>query len=186
MVPISSLWLPILLSAIFVFVASSLLHMALKFHNADYRQLPEEDKLVDALRAARVTAGRVYYFPYAHHKDMNSPEVMEKFKRGPVGLLTVIPSGPPAMGKYLAQWFAYCVGLGVFVAYLTSRTQPPGTPYLEVFRMAGATAFLGYAGSHTQDSIWKGQTWIVTLKHIFDSLVYALLTAGTFGWLWPK
>ena len=117
---------------------------------------------------------------------MKSPEVAEKFKRGPVGHLTVIPSGAPAMGKFMGQWFVYCLLIGVFVAYLTGRTRIAGTPYLEVFRVAGATAFLGYAGAVIQDSIWKGQTWGITFKHIVDGLIYALLTAGTFGWLWPR
>jgi len=36
------------------------------------------------------------------------------------------------------------------------------------------------------NAIWKGQPWSVTLKEIFDGLVYGLLTAGTFGWLWPR
>ena len=186
MVPITALWFPILLSAVIVFVASSLIHMLLPFHKSDYRKLPEEGKVLDALRSAGVTPGPAYHFPYCTHKDMKSPEAVEKFKRGPVGLLTVIPSGAPAMGKYLGQWFLYCVMIGVFVAYLTGRTRAPGTNYLEVFRVAGTTAFLGYALAQVQDSIWKGQSWSVTLKHVFDGLIYGLLTAGTFGWLWPR
>ena len=186
MVPITALWLPILLSAVIVFVASSILHMVLPFHKSDYRKLPDEDKVLDALRSAGVTPGPVYHFPHCTHKDMKSPETVEKFKRGPVGLLTVIPSGPPAMGKFMGQWFVYCLLVGVFVAYLTGRTRGPGTQYLEVIRVAGTTAFLGYAVALIQESIWKGQTWWVTLKHIFDGLIYGLLTAGTFGWLWPR
>jgi hypothetical protein len=186
MVPIAALWLPIVLSAVIVFVASSIFHMLLPIHKSDYRKLPEEDRVLDALRAAGVTPGRVYSFPHCTHKEMKSPEVAEKFKRGPVGLLTVIPSGPPAMGKYLGQWFLYCVFIGIFVAYLTGRTLGPGTHYLIVFRVAGTTAFLGYAVAQIQDSIWKGQSWSVTFKHVFDGLIYGLLTAGTFGWLWPR
>lgn len=186
MVPITALWPPILLSAVIVFVASSIIHMVLPLHKSDYRNLPEEDKVLDALRAAGVTPGPTYHFPHCTHKDMKSPETVERFKRGPVGLLTMIPGGPPAMGKFLGQWFVYCLLIGVFVAYLTGRTRIAGTPYLEVFRVAGATAFLGYAGAVIQDSIWKGQTWGITFKHIFDGLIYALLTAGTFGWLWPR
>jgi nucleoside recognition membrane protein YjiH len=186
MVSISALWLPILLSAVIVFVASSILHMLLPFHRSDYHKLPEEDKVLDTLRGAGVNPGRTYHFPYCTHKEMKSPQAIERFKRGPVGLLTVIPSGPPAMGKYLGLWFLYCLLVGVFVAYLTGRTLSPGTPYLQVFRVAGTTAFLGYAFGQIQDSIWKGQAWSVTLKHLFDGLLYGLLTAGTFGWLWPK
>jgi nucleoside recognition membrane protein YjiH len=186
MVPISALWLPIVLSAVIVFVASSILHMLLPFHRSDYRKLPDEEKVVDALRAAGVTPGPTYHFPHTTHKDMKSPEVAEKFKRGPVGLMNVMPSGPPAMGKYLGLWFVYCVVMSIFVAYLTGRTRVPGTPYLEVFRVAGATAFIGYGVGQLQDSIWKGQIWGVTFKHVVDGLIYALLTAGVFGWLWPR
>jgi hypothetical protein len=186
MVPISALWLPILLSAVIVFIASSILHMVLPYHRSDYRKLPDEEKVADALRAAGVTPGPVYHFPHTTHSTMKSPEVAEKFKRGPVGLLTVIPSGPPAMGKYLGLWFGYCIVMSIFVAYLTGRTRVPGTQYLEVFRVAGATAFVGYGIGQLQDSIWKGQTWGVTFKHVVDGLIYALLTAGVFGWLWPR
>ncbi|HVO79218.1 MAG TPA: hypothetical protein VMT28_00725 [Terriglobales bacterium] len=186
MVPISALWLPILLSAVIVFVASSIMHMVLPYHKSDYRKLPEEDKVLDALRSAGVTPGPVYHFPHCTHKDMKSPESVEKFKRGPVGLLTVIPSGAPAMGKYLGLWFVYCVVVGIFVAYLTGRTLSAGTNYLQVFRVAGTVGFLAYALAQVQDAIWKGQTWSVTFKHVFDGLIYGLLTAGTFGWLWPR
>jgi hypothetical protein len=103
MVPITALWLPILLSAVIVFVASSIIHMVLPIHKSDYRKLPEEDRVLDALRAAGVTPGPIYHFPYSTHKEMKSPEAVERFKRGPVGLLTVIRSGPPAMGKFLGQ-----------------------------------------------------------------------------------
>src|SRR5579872_767556 len=186
MVPISSLWMPILLSAVIVFVASSIMHMVLPYHKSDYRKLPDEDKVVDTLRTAGVVPGPAYHFPHCSHKEMKSPEMVEKFKRGPVGLLTVIPSGPPAMGKYLGLWFGYCVLVSIFAAYLTGRTRVPGTQYLEIFRVAGATSFMAYAVAQLQDSIWKGQTWGVTAKHAFDGLIYALLTAGTFGWLWPR
>ncbi len=186
MVSIAALWLPILLSAVIVFVASSILHMLLPFHRSDYRKLPQEDKVLDCLRTAGVTPGRVYIFPHCDHKDMKSAEAQERFKRGPVGQLTIIPSGPPAMPKFLGQWFVYLLVVGVFVAYLTSRTRPAGTDYLEVFRVAGCTAFMGYSLALIQDSIWRGQTWGVTFKHLLDGLIYALLTAGTFGWLWPR
>src|SRR5262245_63134718 len=131
-VPVHALWLPILLSAVIVFVASSIIHMALPIHKSDYRKLPDEDKVLDALRSAGVTPGRWYIFPFCTHKEMKSPEVLEKFKRGPVGSLTIRPSGAPAMGKFLGQWFLYCIVVSILVAYLTGRTRVAGTPYLEV------------------------------------------------------
>jgi len=186
MVPIHALWLPIVLSAVIVFVVSAIIHMVLPLHKSDYRKLPDEDRVSDALRAAGVTPGRVYFFPFTSHKDMKKPETAEKFKRGPVGLLTIMPSGCPNMGKFLAQWFIYCLAVSFLTAYLTGRTRPLGAHYLSVFRVAGTAAFLGYAFAQVQDSIWKGQTWGVTFKHVVDGFIYGMLTGGTFGWLWPR
>lgn len=186
MVELTALWLPILLSAVIVFVASSILHMVLPFHRSDYQKLPKEAELLDAMRAAGVTPGN-YHFPFGGSPAaMKDPEFVDKMKKGPVGLMNILPSRPPNMGKYLVQWFLLCLVMGVFVAYLTGRTLPPGTHYLAVFRVAGTVAFVGYGIGQISDSIWRGQRWGVTAKHVFDGLVYGLLTAGTFGWLWPR
>jgi hypothetical protein len=185
MVHLSALWLPIVLSAVIVFIASSILHMLLPYHKGDYQQLPEEDKVLTALRAAGLKRG-LYVFPYCTHKDMKSPAVQEKYKQGPVGMMTILPVGPPAMPKYLIQWFVYCLVIGFFVAYLTGHTLAQGAHYLAVFRVAGTAAFLAYGLGNLSNSIWKGQMWSMTVKEVVDGLVYGLLTAGTFGWLWPR
>jgi hypothetical protein len=185
MVPLAALWLPILLSAIIVFVASSIIHMVLKYHQSDYRQLPDEDKLLAALRPAGLKPG-LYHFPFCTHKNMKSPDVQEKFKQGPVGLLTVFPSAPPALPKFLGLWFVYCLLIGFFVAYLAGHTVAPGARYPAVFRVVGTAAFLAYGLGPLVNGIWKGLPWSVVLKESFDGLIYSLLTAGTFGWLWPR
>lgn len=185
MVPLSALWLPIVLSAVIVFVASSIMHTLLQYHRSDYQRLPDEDKLLAALRAAPLKRG-LYVFPFCTHKEMKSPAMVEKYKQGPVGMMTVFPSGPPVMPKFLGLWFGYCLVIGFFVAYLSGRTLAFGANYLVVFRVAGTAGFLGYGLGHLSDGIWKGQTWSATIKEVIDGLVYGLLTAGTFGWLWPR
>ena len=185
MVLLTALWLPILLSAVIVFFASSIMHMVLPYHRSDYKKLPDEDKVRAALRAAGVQPG-LYHFPHCSHKEMKSPETVEKFKQGPVGILTVIRSGPRAMPKYLISWFIYCLVVGFFAAYITGRTVAFGAPYPAVFRVAGTVAFMSYGLGNLSNSIWKGQPWSVTIKEIIDGLIYGLLTAGTFGWLWPR
>jgi hypothetical protein len=185
MVSLTALWLPIVLAAVIVFIASSIMHAVLTYHQSDCKQIPDEENVRAAMRTAGVKPG-YYHFPYANHKEMKSPAVVEKFKQGSVGLMTVLPSGPPAMGKYLVSWFSYCLIIGFFVAYLTGRTLAPGEHYLVVFRVAGTAAFLAYGLGQLSNSIWKGQPWGMTIKEVVDGLIYGLLTAGTFGWLWPR
>ena len=185
MVPLTALWLPILLSAVIIFVASSIMHMLLKYHQSDYSQLPDEDKILAALRPANLKRG-LYIFPFCTHKDMKAPALIKKYKQGPVGFMNILPNGPPALPKFLVQWFVYCLVIGFFVAYLTGRTLPRGTDYLAVFRVAGTAAFLAYGLGQLSNGIWKGQRWSATIKEVIDGLIYGLLTAGTFGWLWPR
>lgn len=182
---LTDLWLAILLSAVFVFVASSVLHMLVPIHRGDFKQMPGEAELLEAMRKAGVQPGD-YMFPFATcMKDLGNPEMIDKFKQGPVGTITVIPSGPPAMGKNLVQWFLYCVLISFFVAYIATFSLEPGTPYLTVFRLTGTVAVVGYAFSSITNSIWKGTSWATTAKFIVDGIIYGLVTAGTFGWLWP-
>jgi hypothetical protein len=186
MIPLSNLWLPILLSAVGVFIVSSLVHMAFKYHQSDYRRLPREKETLDLLRGDSLGPGN-YVFPFCTHgSGMKSPEMQEKFRLGPVGMMTIRPSGTVAMGKFLGLWFAYCLLVAVFIAYLASRTLAPGIVYLTVFRFVGTVAFMAYGLNSLADSIWKGQPWSVTAKNVFDGLLYALVTAGVFGWLWPR
>jgi hypothetical protein len=182
---LAALWLPILLSAVFVFIASSIMHMVLPYHKSDYRQLPEEDKLLPSLRAAGLVKG-LYIFPHCTHKEMNSPAMQEKYKQGPVGMLTVFPSGRPAMPKFLGMWFAYCLIISVFVAYVAAHSAGHGAAYLIVFRVVCAAAFLAYGLANLSNGIWKGQPWSNVIKEVVDGLVYAALTAGSFAWLWPR
>jgi hypothetical protein len=185
MTGLTALWLPILLSAVIVFVASSLIHMASPWHKTDYPKMPNEDQVMDALRPLAIPPGD-YFFPRpAGRDDMRSPAFAEKMKQGPVAVMTVMPHYM-SMGRNLALWFVYIVVISAFAAYIAGRALPPGTIYLQVFRFAGATAFIGYAAALWQMSIWYHRAWTTTIKATVDGLIYASLTAGVFGWLWPR
>ena len=185
MVPITSLVLPILLSAVFVFIASSVIHMVLKYHMKDFSAVPDEDGLLDAFRRTKVTPGD-YFLPYASSMEaMKSKEYCDKFAQGPVVTMTVSAGGAMNMGGQLMQWFLYTVVISFVTAYLTGRVLLPGTDYLQVFRVAGTVAFMGYAMALPPFSIWYKRSWGTTVRSMIDGLLYALLTGGTFGWLWP-
>lgn len=187
MTPLASLWVPILLSAVFVFIASSILHMLITaWHRNDFPKLSNEAQVMDALRPLAIPPGD-YMVPRATStEEMKSPAFTEKLNRGPVLMMTVMPSGPVRMGQSLALWFLYSVVVSLFAAYVASRALPPGSGYLAVHRFAGVTAFAGYSLALLQTSIWYRRRWSTTIKTMIDGLLYALITGGTFGWLWPS
>lgn len=157
--------------------------MLLTHHHKDYLPLPDEESLAGPMRRAQLTPGNYIYSCLTDPKQMASPQAREQYQQGPVVLVTVFPNGPPAMAKYLLQWFLFCVFVSILVAYLTGRAMAPGAGYLAVFRIAATAAFMGYVASYAIESIWKGWSWSSTLRSAADGVVYALLTAGIFGWL---
>jgi hypothetical protein len=184
MVSILSLWLPILLSAVLVFIISSVIHMLIGYHNSDFKKVPEQDKFIDNLGKYNLPPGD-YMFPYtSDNKERNSKEYQDKYKKGPSGIITLFRDRGD-MTSSLVQWFAYSLLVGIFAAYVAGRALEPGAHYLAVFRFAGVTAFAGYSLALMQNSIWYQKSWKATTKSMFDGLIYALLTAGVFGWLWP-
>jgi len=186
-VGLHNLWLPILLSAVFVFIASSIIHMVAGWHKNDYAKVPDEDKVMDALRPFNIPPGD-YMMPRAQSMaDMKSEAFLDKLDKGPVIMFSTWKSGraSASMTGSLVWWFIYSVAISVFAGYVAGRALPAGAEYLEVFRFAGATAFLGYAAALWPMTIWYKRSWKTAFKETIDGLIYALLTAGTFGWLWP-
>jgi hypothetical protein len=185
MTSLASLWLPILVSSVIVFVASSVIHMASPWHKNDYPRLPNQDQIGDALRPLGIPPGDYFIPRPASRAEMSSPDFAAKVKKGPVVVFTVMDGGFN-MGRNLSLWFVYCIVTGVFAAYVAGRALPPGTVYLRVFQFVGATAFIGYSLALWQMTIWYSRSVVTTIKSNIDGLIYAALTAGTFGWLWPR
>ena len=186
MVSLGSLLLPVLIASVVVFFLSWLSHMLLKYHQSDFPKLPNEDGVMDALRRFDIPPGD-YMMPCGSGPEsMKDPAFLEKLKKGPVILMTVLPKSGFGMGKSLIQWFTFCVVVSVFAGYIAGQALPAGASYLEVFRFAGCTAFIGYAMAQWQDSIWYKRKWSTTLKNNIDGLVYGLFTGGVFGAMWPN
>ena len=186
MVDIISLWLPILLSAVFVFILSSLIHMVFGYHTNDYKKLPNEEGIAEILRKSSVPDGSYMLPRAASMKEFGTPEHQAKIKKGPNGVFTIWGGTTPSMAGPMIQWFFFSILIGILAAYITGRALEPGAHYLAVFRFAGATTFIAYAMGSWPESIWYKRPWSTTLKNTFDALLYALVTAGTFGWLWPR
>ena len=185
MVSLAQLWLPIVVSAVVVFFASFLAWMVVGHHKTDWKKLPDEEGLIGELKKQKPAAGQ-YMFPHcADGKQRQDPEFQKRWKEGPAGSVVVFGPGQANMGKSLAQYSLLCLVVSVFVAYLAGHTLAAGREYLAVFRVAGTASILAWCGSVASHSIWMGKTWSSTWKDILDGIVYGLLTAGVFGWLWP-
>lgn len=183
--PIGSLWLPVIVSAVAVFVVSSILHMLLKYHNADFRQLPGEDAFREALGKANPSPG-TYMTPYcSSHDQLKEPAVKEKFEKGPVAILTVYPKGMPMLPKHLLLWFLFSALVSFVTAYVARHTLHPGEDGMLVLRITGTVAFVGYGLTHITNSIWHGQPWSNTARALLDGLIYGLVTGFVFRLLWP-
>jgi len=180
-----ALIVPIVLSAVLVFIASALIWMVLPHHKTDWKTLPNEEAVRAALNAQKPGPGQ-YMIPAGGMQAMNDPAFAKKFQEGPVGILTLRkPPASMSMGPMMVQSFVYYLAVSFVVAYLASRTIPLGTEYLYVFRAVGTMSWLAYGFGVIPDSIWFGKPWSSTVKHLADALVFALLTAGTFAWRWP-
>ncbi|HEX6308418.1 MAG TPA: hypothetical protein VFZ69_09540 [Longimicrobiales bacterium] len=184
MVPLTSLLLPILLSAVAVFLVSAVIHMALGYHAGDFGRVPDEDAVRNALRTI---PGGDYAVPYAGSMQaLKSPEFIEKVKAGPIVTMTVQPGREMSMARELTLWFVYLLVVSSLAAYVAGRALEPGAEYLQVFRFAGTTALVAYALSSWPDTIWYKRSATTSMKNTFDGIIYALVTAGVFGWLWPS
>lgn len=184
-VPLTSLWIPVLLSAVVVFLASSIVHMLLTYHRTDFGKLPSEAEVSDSLRRFNLPPGD-YIMPHCSSPaEMKTPEFKEKWQKGPRMIVTVWGGGSMAMGSQLGQWFLFCVVVSLFAGYLTSRAVDAGAEYLRVSQIASTTAFIGYAMGQWPNVIWYKRSASTAIKGTIDGLIYGLLTGGVFGWLWP-
>ena len=184
-VALLDLWMPILLGGALAWIASGLIHMALKYHISDYGKLANEDEVAASLRAGSVDTG-FYSLPHcADMNEMNDEAMQNRFREGPVAFIAIFPKGMPPMGKLLGQQIAYFLISGVMIAYCAALALEPGAAFMTVFRVVTTIAFLAFCWSNIPMSIWYGHPWSTTFKYMFDALIYASVMAGTFAWLWP-
>jgi hypothetical protein len=185
MTSLMQILVPIAVSAVAVFVASSLIHMVLKWHNSDYRGLSNEEDVRRVLRASNAAPGQ-YFIPHClDHSELKKPEVQQKFVEGPIALVTVRRSGMPTMGAAMGQWFALTLVVSALVGYLACSTRAPGAAFGDIACITGLAAFLAYGTGPVVNSIWMSKPWGSTVKDILDALIFAAVTACVFGWLWP-
>lgn len=185
MISIIDLWMPILLAGVLCWIASALIHMLIKYHNADYKEL-ENDEDVSAVLGAKSPKPALYSMPYCDDmKKMGEEPMLSRFAKGPVAMITVLPNGMPPMGKLLSQQLAFFVLGSLLIAYVTSLSFGTGVDSGVLFHLVFVVAFLAYGWAEIPFSIWMGQPWSNCVRYLLDALIYAAVTACVFVWLWP-
>lgn len=182
---LATLWIPILATAVGIFIASSLIHMVFKWHQSDYRALANEDAVRAAINAGSPAPG-LYTVPHCMDmKDMGSEAMQKKFVEGPNALITVRANGMPNMGAYLGQWFALTLVVAAAVAVITAGAVAPGAANASnAGCLAGMMTFLAYFVGSACNSVWMGKTWVSTAKDALDATIYGGITCVIFMKLW--
>jgi len=184
--PITTLWLPILVSLVVVFIISSFIHMASPWHKSDYPKLANEDAVMDALRPLNLPPGDYMMPRPSSMAEMKSPEFIARVNRGPKVLMTVMPNGPAKMGGSLLGWSLFILVVTFVGAHVASAVLPPGARSHDIFHTIGLFTFAAYAFALWPLSIWYGRGWGITIKSTIDGLIYAVATGLIFMWLWPR
>ena len=185
MVTIVSLWLPIIVATVGVFFTSFLMWMVLPHHKKDWRQVPDENGLMDALRSQDAGPGQ-YVFPCAETKEqMKDADFQKRYAEGPSGMLIIRPTGGFSMGKSMLQSTTFNLAISISVAYVATFTLESGSSGMEILRLTGTVAFLAYAVALGWGAIWWSRGWSSTFKEMADGLVYGMVTGVVFMVLWP-
>ncbi len=179
------LWMPILSGTFLAWIASALIHMVLKYHNSDYKQLSNEEEVAAALGKGTPSPG-IHSIPHCvDMSKMGEPAMQAKFTNGPVAFVTVFPKGMPPMGKLIGQQILYFLVGAILIGYCATLALAPGADYMTVFRFVASVGFLAFGWAVIPFSIWYGHLWSTGAKYLLDALIYGLVMAGAFAWLWP-
>jgi hypothetical protein len=183
---LGALWLPIIVAAIALFIASALAWVLLPHHKGEWRRLSNENEFMETLGKGNPAPG-LYAFPYAmDQKQAELPELKAKMAKGPIGYVTLRTPGAVSMAPMMAQSFVFYLIVTLFIAYVAYHAIPARAPYLQVFRVTGTMALMSFAFASVPESIWFARPWKSFALQLVDSVVYALLVAGIFGSLWPR
>jgi hypothetical protein len=182
--PFLALWLPTLVSAVAVFILSSIIHMVVPWHKNDYSRFPDEAAVLDSLRMHNLASGEYMAPRPSSRQDMSSPEFREKVKRGPLVILNIAHGDSVSMGRPLILWFVYVVVISALAGHIAWSINHDDSAY--IFHAVALTALLGYAGALWQQTIWFRKPWLTSFKGTVDGLIYAVVTGMIFVYFWPK
>jgi len=181
---LTQLWLPIVVSAAAVWVASAVVWMALPHHKKDWKAMPDEAAFYRAFDTLKIPPGN-YGFPECKNKAQRSdPEVKRRWEAGEMGLLSVW--GKVNMGRNMVVTFIVYLAISLFVGYIGKHGVKPNASFSEAFQVLGTAGVLAYAFGHIPQGVWFAQYPRAILMCVLDGIAYGLITGAIFAAMWPK
>lgn len=175
-----TLLLPIILSAIALFVASFVSWMVVRLHKDDWRKLEKEDEFFAKVQELKPAVGS-YNFPHCTPENMKDSAMQEKLNQGPCGVMTIFPPGQ-SMGRNLGLTFAHYLGVSFCIGYLATLAFERGAAFGDVFRFVATAGLIAFLAGIIGHAIWFR---IRIIGHLIESIVYALIMGVIFAALWP-
>ncbi len=183
---LSELWIPILVSGGMCFVWATLAWVILPYHQTEWKRLPTEHDVLEALRKNIPPPG-LYSFPFARGTDRTRADIRAALEKGPVGYVAITTAGRVDMSRMVVQSIIYYLLVSTLVAYVAwNAGLKLGAPYLSVFRMVGIVTTMAYVLGSVPESIWFGRPWKSWAIQLGDGVGFGVVTAATFAWLWPQ
>ena len=182
---LAGLWIPIVVSAVVVLVASFVSQLIIGRYAAEWKELPEEEATIEHLQKSGIGPGQ-YLFPGRSPKSSQDLEEtrQQRMNSGPWGTVNIW-ARQPSMGRNLLQSFVFYLVTSFFVAYLATLALEPGAEFSPVFQVTGTAAILAYAFGGIPNAIWFGSHLRSALMDVINGIVHGLLTGTIFGMLWP-
>ena len=179
---LAHLWLPIVASAVLLFVLSAASHMALPWRRNEWGRITESEALQASLEGLRPG---LYAFPAAPDpKQQMTKEWRDRWAKGPSGWLTIAPRAPVDMGRNMALSVVAYLLVACLAAYVAWHALGPAPHGRAVFRLVGTLGFMSFGVGTVFESIWYHRPWRAYASDALDALLSGLVMAAAFAWLW--
>jgi hypothetical protein len=90
------------------------------------------------------------------------------------------------MGKSLGLWFVWTLVVASFASLVALHTIPLNGDAHMAAHVIALISFVMYGAGSVQDFIWMGKPFSSMMKYLLDALIYSVVTALSFMWLWPS
>ena len=180
-VELISLFFPVLLTTVALFISGFLCWAILPNHKPDWQKLPNEDEFLDAIAELNLPRGNFAYPHAMDQQSMESDTYKRAVERGTFGTVQVWGEAPK-MGTNLIRQVVYLLVTNSCLAYLSTLALPAGADFMQVFRFVATAALLTFTVAVVPGTIWFKNR---LTGYLIDGVIQAVIVGAIFGSMWP-